>query len=298
MSIATIWRPPFIVVPLAALLHATTLINEVFFATAASVLLILAAFTRYSAVVWSDYKQMVEESARIVPTSARAQSQYATNLHNERRYEESVNVINKAIENIPNNAYLLITRSIILCNIGELGASDFAKSARVLSAETYDTRLIDSYKMLISIIADRRCPDVSTAELSGMFSNMLFVPTNRDPHFERYSQINYLIGFVEVRAGLPSKAAAAFEKSLQAQPGASRAMQVAALFATNNYHDKALYFSDIAMTQLTSIARPSLQVDLLSESDIAVFRATVRADREAARSDTTDLPNNNSDIDR
>lgn len=277
----------FLFVPLIVLLH-KNVGRTVFFAAAACALLVLAGFTRYSATVWKDYPSMVEASARKAPTSARAQSQYATNLHNEKRYEESIQVIDSAIARTPNNASLLITRSTILCNIGVLSDSDFEESAGILSAEVYDPRLIEQYTTFSTLVADRQCPNVSMDSLRTLFLNMLLVPNNSDPQSLQYSQIKYFIGLVEVRAGSPAKAVAAFEESLQARPGASHAMHMAALMASNNYAQEALYLSGMALQQLEQKGPGILSDTFISESDIRAFRATVKADLDAERDEDHD----------
>jgi hypothetical protein len=124
---------------------------------------------------------------------------------------------------------------------------------------------------------------VSMEALGAMFSNMLQIPYNADPRSLRYSQIQYFIGFVDVHADKPSQAVAAFKESLGARPGASHAMLMAAHLATGEYFDEALYFSDLALSQLDVMPQGFLQGSRVSEADIRDFQAVVRADKEAAR---------------
>jgi hypothetical protein len=98
----------------------------------------------------------------------------------------------------------------------------------------------------------------------------------------RFSQIQYFIGYIDVFADRPAEAVKAFEASLGARSGAGHAMMMAALMASRDYHDEALYLSDLALVQLAMTTQDSLTIERVRESDIREFRATVRADREAA----------------
>jgi protein O-mannosyl-transferase len=255
-----------------------------FVAVAAVALLILTGLTRYSATVWEDYPSMVEAAARKAPTSARAQGQYSLNLFNEGRYDESLEVIDRAIENVPNNGFLLLTRSSILCQLGILSDGDIDLMASIFSAKLFDPRSLELYTTLASLVVNGRCPQVSLDEIRLMLSKMLQVPENADPRSLRYSQLKYLIGFIDVHANRPSQALAAFEESLRARPGAGHAMMMAAVMASKEHHEEALYLSDLALSQLQATMTDALSVGLVRESDIIEFRAIVRADWDAALS--------------
>ena len=273
----------FLVVPLVELLQRKAS-RRLFVAVAVLVLLVLAGFTRYSATVWEDYPSMVEAAARKAPTSARAQGQYSTNLFNAGRYDESLEVIDRAILNIPDNAFLLLTRSSILCQLGILGDRDINHVTSVISGKPFDPRSIGVYTTLISLIVDGHCPKVSLDALRLMFSNMLQVSDNADPQSLRYSQVKYFIGYVDAHANRPLEAVSAFEESLQARPGAGHAMMMAAVMASKDHYEEALYLSDLALSQLQATMTDVLSVGLVRESDIIEFRATVRADWDAALS--------------
>jgi tetratricopeptide (TPR) repeat protein len=272
----------FLLLPLIVLLR-KKLSHRQFIVAAAGAMLLLGGFTRYSATIWSDYPSMVEASARKAPTSARAQSQYSTQLYNEERYGESLQVIDRAIQNIPDNMSLRVTRITLLCNMGILTASDFEQATGVVSANTFDPRSFELYTTFVSSVINGRCPNISLETVRDMFANMLQVPQNAGPRSLRYSQIKYFVGFAEAYAGEPSRAVAAFEESLRARPGASHAMLMAAHLATGNYFDEALHFSDLALSQLDVGSSGIIQGSRVSVKDIREFQAIVRADREAAR---------------
>lgn len=271
----------FLFVPVVVLLQ-SQLNRRLFFVVAAGALLLLAGITRYTATVWADHDTMVEASAQKAPTSARAQMLLARNLYNRQQYDESIRVIDEAIANIPDNHALLISRSNILCNLGILEASDFEDTARKLAASIYDPRSIRLYTSLGVSIVEGRCPSVTADSLREMFENMLDVAENSDPRLMQFSQIQYLIGYTSVHIGEPERAVAAFEKSLDSRPGAAHAMLMAADLASGDYYDEALHFSGIALQQLKAGTSNLMQGAPVNESDIHAFRATVRADREAA----------------
>jgi hypothetical protein len=110
----------------------------------------------------------------------------------------------------------------------------------------------------------------------------LQVPENSDPGSLRFSQIQYFIGYIDVFADRPAEAVKAFEASLRARTGPGHAMMMAALMASNEFHDEALYLSDLALAQLAMTTQDGLTIERVRESDIREFRTTVRADRTAA----------------
>ena len=123
-------------------------------------MLLLGGFTHYSATIWQDFPSMVAASAR-------AQAQYATILFNSQRYEESLRVIDRAIQTIPtDNPLLLVNRMIILCNLGLLDDPEFRRVGSLLSDLTYDVHSMRLYTSLISLVAQDRCPDWSNKRSS------------------------------------------------------------------------------------------------------------------------------------
>lgn len=268
----------FLFVPIVALMR-EKLTRQLFFVAAIGMTTVFAGFTRYSATIWDNFPSMVEASARKAPTSARAQAQYATNLFNAQRYEESLQVIDRAIEILPNdNPHLLVNRLIILCNLRILDSKEYERVAGVLSGTSYDPRLLQVYTSFASAVAEGRCPDVSIGALRPMFVNMLHVLQNADQQSLAYSHLKYLLGFVDVYAGEPSRAVELFQESLQAQPGAGTAMAMAALLASNDHLEEALHLSELALSQLDADRKSTLRGARVSEADIRAFQAVVRAD--------------------
>jgi len=280
----------FLVLPFVVLLQ-KKVSRQLFFVVAAGVMFLLGGFTRYSATVWQTFPGIIEASAHKAPTSARAQAQYATQLFNAQRYDESLQVIEEAVENIAiDHPLLLVNRLIIRCQMGVLSGSDFKRVADMMSNSFYDPRSIKLYTALTSSVVMGKCPEVSLGALRTMFENMLLVPQNTDPTTLSYSQINYFVGFVHVYTGEPVQAVAAFEESLRARPGSSHAMIMAAHLATGEYYDEALYFSDLAMSQLDVEQQGIMGRARVTESDIHEFRGVIRADIEAARNEQPEAP--------
>jgi len=271
----------FLFLPLIAMLRERAK-RQVFITVALAGMILLTGFTRYSASVWADYSSMVEVAAWKAPMSARAQGEYAVDLYNAERYDESLLVVERAIDNMPNNSLLQLTKTSILCKLRLLSDNDLDQAAAVISAAPYDARSISIYTALTSSVANGECPQASLDTLQTMFTNMLRVPENRDPGSLRFSQIQYFIGYIDVFADRPAQAVKAFEASFGARPSTGHAMLMAAIMAGNEYHDEALHLSDLALAQLEVTKQDDLTIERVRESDIRDFRATVKADRQEA----------------
>ena len=280
----------FLFLPLAALLYDKAS-PGVFITTTILIALLLGGFLRYSSTVWSSFPSLVETSARKAPTSARAQAQFATQLHAAGRAEEALEVIDRAIDVIPGDApHLLLNRLVILCEQNLLDRDEYERVAGVLSGKRYDPRLIRVYSAFIAAVIAERCPSVPIETLRPMFAGMLEIPHNSDATSLGYSHIQYLIGYTDAFSGDAASAFAAFEKSLEARPGASHAMMMAALMATNGYYDEALTLSDVALTQLDADSQSTIRGARVSAADIREFQSVVRADKEAEQDAGTSRP--------
>ena len=277
----------FLFLPIIVLLQ-KKISRQLFAVIALAAILVLAGFTRYSATVWQDFPAMVEASARKAPTSARAQAQYATILFNAQRYEESLQVIDRAIHIIPNDKpLLLVNRMIILCNLGFLNDPEFRRVATLLSAQLYDVRSMKLYTSLTSSVAQERCPDVSMGSLRSMYEDMFLLSNNADTQSLGYSHIKYFVGLASAYLGEPGKAVTAFEESLLAEPGAEHAMTMAAFMASNEYYDEALHLSDLALSQLDTIEQGVSRGATVTATGIQAFQRIVRTDIEVAAAQKT-----------
>ena len=264
---------------------------RMFLLVAIGMLAVLGGFTRYSATVWQDMPSIVEASARKAPTSARAQGRYATDLFNAGRYDESLEVLDRAIANISSNHPLLhITRLNILCYGGSLTNDEFRRVTNELDGTRYDPRSIRLYTVLLTSVIEKRCPDVTVETVQAMFIRMLDLPYNADPANLGYSHIKYFIGYADVFRNDPEAAVAAFEESLASRPGASHAMLMAALLATGEFYEEALHISELALTQIEADRQSTIGGDRVTEADIRGFQATVRADLDAQRDAGTSDP--------
>lgn len=244
------------------------------------VLLVLTGFTRFSATVWSDYDSMVAASARKAPTSARAQAEHAVNLFNAGNYEQALQVIDRAVADIPtDNPLLLLNRLIIRCNLGLLQPEELDSVVFALSPRTYDPRFLKHYADLAQALAGERCPGTSVGRLRPLFANMLANPANAEQR--SLSQIHYLSGLVELKQGERAEATQQFNASLDVSPDASAAMTMASLMATSGYYEEALLFSERALDYL-EVASQGVRLGLkVQEDDVHRFRETVQADIDA-----------------
>ena len=238
---------------------------------------LLAGFTRYSATVWSDYEGMVAASAAKAPTSARAQSQHAINLFNAGRYDEAVEVLDRAIEYVPwDSTQLLVTRLVVLCNLRRLQPSDIDAVSARLAPKLYDPRYLTFYGDLAQALAEERCPPVRVHHLRPVFAVMLDNPLNQDD--VAVSHLNYLAGYVDAQTGRREDAFRSFTAALEAEPDPGSAMTMAALMATAGYLEEALALSDRALAYLAVESRRAPLGIKVNEDDIREFQRVVRED--------------------
>jgi len=268
----------FLFVPVVAFCH-KNMRPKTFIVVVLGMLLLLSGFTRYSATIWQDYSSMVWASAKKAPTSARAQAEYARDLFNADRYEESLLVIDTAIAVIPAaKPHLLVNRLMMLCSLGILNETELERVSKILSSTTYDRRLTSIFEEFATGVINGKCPDVSLAALRSMFSQMLTVSENAHKKSARYAQIKYFIGYVELSDGDRAAAKISFDDSLQSTSNAAIAMNMAGLMASNGFFHEALYFSDKALTEIENNSQVAILATGPSESDVRDFQSIVRAD--------------------
>jgi tetratricopeptide (TPR) repeat protein len=243
-------------------------------------ILLLGSFTRFSATVWQSLPTMFELSARKAPASARAQSQYAKLMFFLGKHDEAVEIIDRAIANIPQDDPLLLTnRLFFLCADNKLELSDFEAGARRLSQLPFDSRALKAYNEFAQRVLENSCPNIPPEMLEQTFVSMLDVSANRNPTSLQYSHVNFLIGFTRTYMDKPEAALEAFERSLDSRPGPSHAMSMASLMASHGFGREALVLADRALVQLRKEkAVGSRNVHKVNESDILEFKATVSAE--------------------
>jgi len=277
-------------VPLVAALWRRSSRN-MFAVASLAVLLMLGAFTHYSATVWQTEESIVEASAVKAPTSVRAQTQYAMLLFNANRHDDGMRVLDTAIENIPGHNPLLLTHKLTaMCNLETLEPDEFERIAAIVSSIPYDARMLKAYNLFAKAVVLRRCPKIDLGMVLPMFTRMLDVPQNADPSTIRYTHIRFLIGYVRLYLGQIDGAMDEFKASLDTRPGASYAMAMAALFATSGFPEQALYLSEIALTQLETTNNTTLVGQRATEADVRAFQETVRAEIATRRAVETPDP--------
>lgn len=272
----------FLFLPLIVLLR-DKLSRQMGLLAVSALLLVLAGFTRFSSTVWSNYDEMVVASAQKAPTSARAQAELAVVLFNAGQYEQSLEVMDRAVENIPNNdPLLLINRLVIRCNLRVLQPHDLDSAVAALSPRNYDPRYLKHYADLSQALSEGRCPGVEIEQLRPLFTNMLKNPANSQPGSLAFSHIKYLAGSVDVQAGNIDAAMRQFVESLEAKPDAGSAMTMAAMVATAGYPEEALLLSKRALEYLDVESRGVRLGLKVTEKDILEFRAIVTAEIQGA----------------
>ena len=269
----------FLFLPLVVALYRKSSART-FAVVAVAVLMLLGLFTRYSATVWQSLPSMLEASALKAPLSARGQSGYAKLLFLAGRPDDAIAVIDRAIENIPqDDPLLLMNRLFFLCSRNSLEVAEFRSVVDRLATLPFDSRALKAYNQFAEQVVLGSCPNIEPDSLETMFTRMLELPENSDPASLQYSHIQFLIGYSRMYAKRPAEALEAFEKSLEARAGPSHAMNMAALMASQDYFAEANVLAERALRKLqeSEVEDPRL-VHKVKESDIRAFLETVRAD--------------------
>ncbi len=267
--------------PLVEFAHRKLDLRMFLIASIAAVVLV-GSFTRYSATVWRSLPSMIESSALKAPTSARAQGQWAKLLFVAGRKDEALAVIERAIDTIPADDPLLLTSKLYFqCNMNKLSPDEFSQTGARVSATPFDSRALQAYNVFAQEVVTGKCPAIGAGMVERVFLDMLDVPANNDPTSLAYSHVQYLIGYTRVYDQRPQEALEVFQKSLDARPGASHAMAMAALLASNNFGEQALVLAERALGQLQKDRADPTKVVKVRESDILAFQERVRHDLAA-----------------
>ena len=237
---------------------------------------ILAGFTANTARTWSDYDALVETAARVAPMSARAQQQYSMILFNEQKRREAIQVVNSALERMPDKQNLLLWRSSMLCELGTLESTVFDDMAERLSRQPYDLRVLGTYQTLFAQVTDGKCPQIGAADLQRLFERMLQHPGNAEPELPTYSQLQYFLGAAYVQLDKLPAAMQSFNQSMESRPGAGRAMAMAALLATHGHFEEALRLSGAALEFKRREREGTLRASDVNQQDILDFQAQLR----------------------
>jgi tetratricopeptide (TPR) repeat protein len=251
--------------------------SSMFVIVAAALLLVLGGFTRYTATIWSAYPAMVQASAKKAPTSVRAHAEFAKLLFNDGRYEESLAVVDQAIARQASvRPHLELIRLSMLCNLSVLDDDELGRVAQRTMTTTYDERLLSIFDEFVQSVLGGKCPNTSLGTLHSMFDKLLENPVNADTRSVRFSQIQYFMGLVDSRNGLPDRASREFRASLEANPSASAALNIAAILATGGYHSQGLEFVATARTLYEQGRTASGVAELASEGDIDRLESMIR----------------------
>ncbi len=270
----------FLFLPVAVFVH-QKFGGRAFVAASILVLALLTGYTRSSANTWSDFPSMVTASAQNAPTSARAQADYANMLFNAGRYEESVQVLDNAIRNIPSDRpHLLLSQLTILCRLNMLSEAEFNSVSGRLSRTVYDPRLMSIYYEFVSSVTNQGCKAVALPELRNMFVDMLAIEANAERGSIRNTQIRYFIGIIDIYDNNLARGIESFNEVLQAAPAAHTAFNMAKLLASNGYYEEALKFSARARSELSRHRESIAPSTRTSESEIRDFESQVRIDQQ------------------
>ena len=79
----------------------------------------------------------------------------------------------------------------------------------------------------------------------------------------------------------PQRAVQSFEESLKARSGASQAMQMASLMATDKFFAEAMYLSSIALAELEAEQAGALDPSQVKLTDVVAFRETIQREMDS-----------------
>jgi hypothetical protein len=184
-------------------------------------------------------------------------------------------VLDRAIETIPGTIQLPLTRATMLCRLGLMQSDEFSRLSQYMAQQAYSARYYELFSTFNMAIVDDNCPDVTLDALRNMYVRMLQHPPNNKAGTAGYSQLRFFEGFIDVYLGEPERATVAFRDSLASRSGAGHAMFMAALFATKEYYEYALQFSELALEQLDSADGPALRGTRVNRQDILDFQREV-----------------------
>lgn len=250
---------------------------SMFVVVSAAFLLVLGGFTRYTATIWSDYPSMVQASAKKAPTSARAHAELAKILFNDGRFEESLSVVDQGIARQAFvRPHLELIRLTMLCNLSLLDDDELGRVTQRMMTTTYDERLLSIFDEFVQSVLGGKCPNTSLDALHSVFDKMLENPVNADTRSLRFSQIQYFMGLVDSRNGLPDRASSEFRASLEANPSASAALNIAAILSTGGHHSQGLEFVTTARTLYEEGRTAGGVAEVESEGDIDRLESMIR----------------------
>lgn len=238
-------------------------------------LVVLAAFTNYSARIWQTYPSIVEASAQIAPTSARAQQQYSMLLFNAGQHDRALDVVRRAIDAAEVSESLRLWESVMLCENGALTKPAFHRMQQAVAARPYDLRSLNNYELLISQVIEGKCPAISLHDLRGFFEELLTLDVNGDPAKPMFAQLAFFLGLVDMKTGEVGQAMGKFLESLDSRPGAGRAMHMAAMLATDSHYDEARRLALRALEYKDQEANGEIRKTSVRVEDIEDFLSNV-----------------------
>lgn len=239
----------------------------------------LAAFTRYSAEIWSDYDQMVLSWANKSKDSVRAQQQASMIYYNRGREDVAIGIANDYLERHPDDYYMQLWKVTIGCRSGKIGAADIKRLQLLASKSTYDLREFKLHELFTDSYILEQCSALKGSDVEKVLANLLLVSNNANPRSARYSQIHYLLGKTYVHAGALDDAMSHFRKSLSSRPNPDSAMSIAALLASKGYFQQALVLSEVAEGYIRAgrLGATNQSAESWLEN-LEAFKSTVRAE--------------------
>lgn len=215
-------------------------------------LITMAALTLSAATLWGDYQKLTLVWAKSSPYSSRAQIEAAQMLFATGRVEESVALMERATELLPDNFRLQLTKILVKCKVRRLGRAEMEKVLQLANTGPYrhtDFNLLNSFFEL-AVATD--CPDISMEYYVAVVKNLLTSSSYTSPKSQAYSQLHYYYGLGLLRTGQITLAMKMFDKTLKSRHSLHIRMNIAANKANAGLLKEALEDATYVYEQLKS----------------------------------------------
>lgn len=247
-----------------------------------SVLIVtMAALTLSGATLWGDYQKLTLVWAKSSPYSSRAQTEAAQMLFVTGRVEESVALMERATDLLPDDFRLQLTKILVKCKVRRLGKAEMEKVLQLANAGPYrhtDFNLLNSF---FESAVTTNCPDISLEYYVAVVKNLLASSSYTSPKSQAYSQLHYYYGLGLLRMGQITLAMEMLDKTLKSRHSLHIRMNIAANKANAGLLKEALEDATYVYEQLKSgtLSKRAL-VEAPRLSDVQHFIKVVTDDME------------------
>jgi hypothetical protein len=203
------------------------------------VLAICIFFTQQRVALWGKPVELAQFWAKQNTHSQRAQRTAAIALDNEGKHLESLVLLQKAQQNIPDSLALKLHWMIQKCKTTHLSEDDFNAVLNSINQLEYNSRLYNLLDSVITIASGENCQELSQRHALLMLDNLLtnpYVQKNKRIIF----QIHHLKGRVYAQHSLPTQAATEFATAFNLTHNVEHGLVQTSILASNKHYQEAL----------------------------------------------------------